>query len=451
MYLHDCLPLPWRALRALERARLAWPLGRALVPRGDAAAGAITLAALGDVFVKEAPRTAAPALFDGLAGTLGGADLVCCNLEAPIAGAEWPAASLGPSLRAAAGTARLLHAAGVGVVNVAGNHALDAGVAGFEESLGHLRAAGIEACGVAGADGAAQLVVRACRGLQVGFLGYCDDHAPLDAGAAGRRPALAEPEVMREEVAAAAARVDALVVQLHWGYEFRCHPLRRHRDLARELVRRGATLVLCHHAHVPMGVERHGDGFIAYGLGNGSFPLTPYMRAGHDWSDRSVLLEARLSRRRVEAARVVPFRLDAQGLPRAPGGLAAAHLARAIAVASARLDDDAFMRRCERAQLVFEGAELARAIAAARGRDAATLDARARTLALPRQQALMAALETLPGAAPLATALRDLLRAVQAGGPVAQAYDANQAALAAGADALRKLFDWRAALAARVP
>ncbi|MCK6370396.1 MAG: CapA family protein [Gammaproteobacteria bacterium] len=451
MYLHDCLPLPWRALRAIERARLAWPVGRAVALQWQEPGmpGAVTLAALGDVFPRE-PPPAPGHVFAGLAAALERADVACCNLEAPVATVATPAGPLGSALRATPEAPGLLRAAGIGVVNVAGNHALDAGEAGFAESVGRLEEAGLAVCGVAGHGAASRLLVRAAGGLRLGFLGYCDDHAPV-ASHGGSRPALAVPERMLDEVAVAAAAVDVLVVQLHWGYEFRLHPLRRHRDLARALIHRGARLVLCHHAHVPMGLERHDDGLIAYGLGNALFPRTPYMQDGHPWSDRSVLLEVRLSRQHVVGARLAPFRLDPQGLPQASAGGEGRALMRALAIASARLGDERFMERCERAQLVFDAATLLRAIAAARERNGAVLGARLDTLALPRQRALIANLAMLPGTAALAALLDRLCGAAAAGEDPRRAFDAEADQFAAGLAALCRLFDWRAALAARLP
>jgi poly-gamma-glutamate synthesis protein (capsule biosynthesis protein) len=452
MYLPDRLPLPWRVIGALERLRLLWPAGRAAPPGGRVPdSGGITLAAIGDVFLPELPAAGARVAFDGLAGALARADLACCNLEAPLADEPATASPLGGGIRSDPGIVAALEAGGIRVANVAGNHALDAGAAGFRQTLARLDAAGILACGVAAPGDGSQLLLREAQGVRIGFLGYCDDHAPLPPGDDAPGPARAVPEIVLASVAAAAAAVDALVVQLHWGYEFRFHPLRRHRDLARELVDRGARLVLCHHAHVPMGLERRGSGLIAYGLGNALFPMTPYVREGHRWTDRSVLLEVRLSRQRVEGVRLVPFALDDDGLPRLLRGLRARQVLRAVAVASARLDDEAFMEASECAQLAFEGAVLLRALTAARSRDAVTLAARACTLQLPRQRALLDWLGARPGTTEMAAALRRLASAAEAGGDIVRVYDGGTAEFAAGLEELKRTWQFWPAFATRLP
>lgn len=456
MYIADWVPVPWRVLRAIEAARLAVPLGRVAARQADSDPGPaeVRLAALGDVWLREAPSAGAGP-FAGLLPALRAADVVCCNLEAPIiespAGLVADTTLLGKPIYSVRGAAESLQAAGIDVANVAGNHALDFGGAGFRQSLGQLAQAGVGACGIAAPGGGAQLVERVVRELRLGFLGYCDDHAPLPPGTAGVLPAQATPSRMLAEVAAAAARVDTLVVQLHWGYEFRLHPLRRHRDLARQLVDHGAALVLCHHAHVPMGIERRGAGLIAYGLGNAAFPMTPYLRAGHPWSDRSFVLEARLARGGVRAHRLLPFRIDPAGVPRPTTGSSANALARGVASASRRLADERFLAESERTQLAYEAVGLLGALEAARSRDGATLAARVSALALPRQAALLAWLAALPGAERAATALQELQRAALDGADITAAFDAQRAVIESARPALRRAYSWRAAFAARVP
>jgi poly-gamma-glutamate synthesis protein (capsule biosynthesis protein) len=456
MYVADWVPVPWRVLQAIEAARLAVPLGRVAARQADSGDGPgdVRLAALGDVWLRE-PPSAGAGPFAALLPALRGADVVCCNLEAPIIGSPAGLAAdttlLGKPIHSASGAAEALKAAGIDVANVAGNHAVDFGAVGFRQSLEQLERAGVSACGMAAAGGGAQLVERGVRNLRLGFLGYCDDHAPLPPGTAGALPAQATPSRILADVAAAAARVDALVVQLHWGYEFRLHPLHRHRELARQLVDHGAALVLCHHAHVPMGIERRGAGLIAYGLGNAAFPMTPYLRAGHPWSDRSFVLEVRLARGGVLAHRLLPFRIEPAGVPRPMTGSAARALLRGVAIASRRLQDERFLLAAERAQLVYEAVGLLGALEAARGRDDATLAARVSTLALPRQAALLGWLASLPGAASAAAALRKLECTALAGAGMTAAFDAWWPTIESARAALRHAYSWRAALAARVP
>ena len=61
------------------------------------------------------------------------------------------------------------------------------------------------------------------------------------------------------------------VVNLHWGYEHTDVPAPFQRDLARQLVVAGASLIIGHHPHVPQGWEVYRDATIFYSLGNFNF------------------------------------------------------------------------------------------------------------------------------------------------------------------------------------
>jgi poly-gamma-glutamate synthesis protein (capsule biosynthesis protein) len=102
-----------------------------------------------------------------------------------------------------------------------------------------------------------------------------------------------------------------VVVQLHWGYEWSMYPLRSQRDLARSYVEAGAHLVVCHHAHVPMGVEVWRDGAIAHGLGNLHFGGS---KSGHHpFRHASFVLRAGLSRSGITDLEVIPVATDEAG------------------------------------------------------------------------------------------------------------------------------------------
>jgi hypothetical protein len=85
---------------------------------------------------------------------------------------------------------------------------------------------------------------------------------------------------------------------LHWGEEFVRFPDPYHRQIARDMVDAGASLVAASHTHVPLGYERRGAATIFYGLGNFLFP--PYREARgytylwHPAARRGVMAAGRL-------------------------------------------------------------------------------------------------------------------------------------------------------------
>lgn len=450
MYLPELVPLPWRILKAWENISLSrprWITPRDYVAVRDGAAKA-RLIAFGDVALVRLGADSAVGRFDGVKSLLDPADIRIANLEAVVTSRRQAALKVGVGMRAEPDALNTLVAAGFDVVNAANNHALDYGSEGLAESLESLSASEIGVCGVETESGQQRCVTRTVKSIKVGFLGFCDD--VNSAAAAGMpRPCLWSSEAMAT-IAAARREVDVLIVQIHWGYEFSLHPLRRHRDQARRAVQAGAHAVICHHAHVPQGFEIWQGCPIVYGLGNACMPITSYMVVGHPWSDRSIAFEIGLLKDGVATVRIHPLRLQQDGspVPLADGDKTA--LLAGITQMSARLRDDAFLDRCERVRLVFETVRLVAGLkeAAARGNEA--LEARAALLELPRQLGLIGFLAAQPRTSPLADALQAISAARRAGNLPAVLLD--QAPKFAGALAdVRRLYEWRDALRARLP
>jgi poly-gamma-glutamate synthesis protein (capsule biosynthesis protein) len=209
--------------------------------------------------------------FRGLRAAVADADLVFLNLETTVDAGAGHIAKEPRVLGALDGIERSLAAIGADVVNVANNHAFDGWPAGFETVRAMLARRGVAWFGAGrdAAEAARPLIVER-RGLRLGWLGYVAlDTRPSHVageGVYGANPLVAERAFA--DVERLRPDVDHVVVSLHWGVEF-CHvPSPEQVAIARGLVDRGARLVLGHHAHVVQGVERYGDGVIAYGLGN---------------------------------------------------------------------------------------------------------------------------------------------------------------------------------------
>jgi hypothetical protein len=142
------------------------------------------------------------------------------------------------------------------------------------------------------------------HGLSVGMLGYADDFNvyPRWAGA-GRIATTVDDEIVRD-IRRLRERVDLVVLQLHWGYEWAMYPLPTHRERARRFAEAGADVVLCHHAHVPMAVEAWKGSIVAHGLGNLLFGYSP--APSHPWRNRSYMLKVSFNASGVTSAELVP-------------------------------------------------------------------------------------------------------------------------------------------------
>jgi poly-gamma-glutamate synthesis protein (capsule biosynthesis protein) len=231
------------------------------------------------------------------------ADIATANLEGVISrqGAPQPGRQYhfhgGPALLD--GAARI---AGIDVVTVANNHALDFGRSALLDTLAAARAAGIRTIGGGATLATARRpIVLHAGGLRIALLGYTDVR-PLgsDAGPDWAGTARADPIAVAEDVHAAGARADVVVVWFHWGVELASEPTSRQRELAAAALAAGASVVLGAHPHVLQPLEREGRRLVAWSLGNFVFP------ANAPSTRRTGVLIADLDARGVVGARIRP-------------------------------------------------------------------------------------------------------------------------------------------------
>ncbi|TPI34918.1 CapA family protein [Mesorhizobium sp. B3-1-9] len=227
----------------------------------------VRLAFVGDI--SAVANRDAPECDPAIAALLSSADLVVGNCESPIV--ERPRAAIGTWL----GThhamrerflADALAAAGIArdrlVLSLANNHVLDQGIAGFEETRAALSRLGIRTIGtVAGGP----VERHAAGSLTIGFAAFTlwrnTDAAPFEEHISMR----SDPAEWPSD---AVSGIDLICAVPHWDWEFRHLPRPATRALARRLADRGARLIAGHHAHVVQPIERIGDSFVAYGLGD---------------------------------------------------------------------------------------------------------------------------------------------------------------------------------------
>jgi poly-gamma-glutamate capsule biosynthesis protein CapA/YwtB (metallophosphatase superfamily) len=235
----------------------------------------ITLAFAGDVHfagrterLLDDPGTA----FGEIATTLAEADVTMINLETAVTtrGQPEPKQFL---FRAPPSTYAAVKAAGVDVVSLANNHALDYGQQGLADTVEAARAAGVPAVG-AGLDTAAAHApwTTTVRGTTIAFLGFSQVHELWQRWrATDTRPGIAMAHDRDRAVAAVrAARqiADTVVVYVHWGREGEECPTGEMRGFAATMADAGADIVVGTHAHLLLGETWLGRTYVQYGLGN---------------------------------------------------------------------------------------------------------------------------------------------------------------------------------------
>lgn len=243
----------------------------------------VELAAVGDTSLARGVN--AQNAFQSSALWLRGADLAIANLECALTtrptlpGAKG-AANAPYRLVAPPGAASALVDAGIDIAGLANNHSLDAGPDGLADTVQALEQNGISALG-AGRDStsAYEPLVKTTRGLKVAFLAFNVVPSPDPAqpgwtiAAFDREAAAASAEAA---VRRAALQTDAVVVSLHWGYEYQTQASSTQVEIARALIAAGADLVIGHHSHVTQEIllqQRAGgsSGLAALSLGNFAF------------------------------------------------------------------------------------------------------------------------------------------------------------------------------------
>jgi hypothetical protein len=247
----------------------------------------IVIAAVGDIMMPISIQRAVAGnrynydlLFEKIAPDLLSADLTFANLETTVdhesARSGYPRFNAHPELLTA------LHMAGIRVVSLANNHAMDAGTQGLRRTLDNIGRAGILVTGAGRTrEEAEEPTYTAIRDVRVAFLAYtyATNRGMLKRN--GNAPSVnilrtdAEDDLARATAAVRKARssADLVVVSLHWSDEYRTVPTRWQRRAAAELIEAGADVILGHHPHVLQPIEsftaRNGrQGLIAFSLGN---------------------------------------------------------------------------------------------------------------------------------------------------------------------------------------
>ena len=206
----------------------------------------------------------------GANGWLAAADLTLGNLEAILLD-ETPELAVRPGqilLRGPAGAATDLRVAGFDLLSVANNHALDYGPAGLAQSVAHLERAGLEVVGLATATGATQAVIRQVNGLRLAFLASSAVPGATAGDGVSPRPMFWDPVKVTDAIRTARQEADAVIVAVHWGYEYEPLPDPQQVAMVQLMADAGADLIIGHHPHVAQPLATVGDSFVAYSLGN---------------------------------------------------------------------------------------------------------------------------------------------------------------------------------------
>ncbi|MDE0803068.1 MAG: CapA family protein [Acidimicrobiales bacterium] len=277
--------------------------------------GSITLAFAGDINVEHSLATRLENDPEGFVGPfadlLRGADLAVGNLEAALVTGGTPL-DKEYTFRAPPSVIDALVAGGFDVLSAANNHAMDYGREGLPESIALKRSRADGAIIGIGEDedeayapyvadvGGHTVAIIATTGA--GDVDLIESWtATVDQGGVA---SASRSDRLVEEVVAARAVADTVVVYLHWETAAEMCPNTDQQDLAAELSDAGADLIIGTGAHRVQAAGRLGDSFVGYGLGNFLFG------AVSDEARMTGVLLVEVSGRRVLGYEWRPGRID---------------------------------------------------------------------------------------------------------------------------------------------
>ena len=291
-----------------------------------AAAGSVTIAAVGDTMLGDTPDLPPdPGTYlDAVEPALDrGAQIVFGNLEGTLTTAT--ASKCGPAthpskdcfaFRDPPSYARYFKQAGFTILNDANNHSFDFGAAGQAQTVQSIHAAGMAQAGLPG-----EITVVRARGIKVAFV----DFAPYAYDAE-----LLNLPAARSLIRQAGREADLVVVYMHAGAEgsgadhvtgreeyYLGEDRGNPEAFAHMAIDAGASLVIASGPHVLRGMQFYKGHLIAYSLGN----FAGYNDFATDGDlDISVILHVTLSATgRFQSARIYPIEFTGSGRP-VPGG-----------------------------------------------------------------------------------------------------------------------------------
>ena len=252
---------------------------------------------------------------EAVVATTRAADLFLVNLECAITprNVQYSGPEKAFYFRADPVAADTLTYAGVDLVSLANNHALDADYDGLRDTLAILDEKEILYVG-AGAtiEAATRPAFLEAKGMRLGVLAYCDHQR--DFAARVDRPGICyadlfdpdTPARLAREVEALARQVDHVIVAFHWQANWVPCVSSFYRSLARQLVEAGARIIWGHSPHHFQGVEWIDGSVVLYATGDlvDDYRLVPEFR-----NDRQLLFQLLVSEQRVEQVRAYPLEL----------------------------------------------------------------------------------------------------------------------------------------------
>lgn len=211
---------------------------------------------------------------------LAAADLTFISLEAPFSD-RFPAPTAGMQFIVPTNAMAGLLEGGVDVAGVANNHSTNYGLTVFADNLNLLKSNNILFTG--GGNNLSEAETPAIiekNGLKWAFLDWNSIVGAISAteDTPGVAPLHIKPwypedsesdiKHLEQVVSETAQKADIVIVQFHWGTEYKTQQSESQQNVARRMIDAGADLIVGTHPHAVQGSEFYHDKYITYSLGN---------------------------------------------------------------------------------------------------------------------------------------------------------------------------------------
>ena len=240
----------------------------------------ISLLAVGDVMLGRGVAAGPMADPEPLADVawLGAADLTLGNLEGVVSSEQFTVDSEQSTDHASRITLMMpetavshLQNAGFDLLGLANNHSLDLGADGLAETAVSLRDVGLTPIGLQTSP-LVTPTIRVVSNVRLAFFAF--NTVPDPEGvrcvpdSKSACPVEWDEEIAIPAIQQAKTETDAVIVFIHWGFEYENQPALGQENMAEILRGAGADLVIGHHPHTAQPIVADADGVTAYSLGN---------------------------------------------------------------------------------------------------------------------------------------------------------------------------------------
>lgn len=212
-------------------------------------------------------------MFASVKDILSNPDFTIANQESIAAGSDLGLSSY-PSFNSPYEISDTLQDVGIDLVTLANNHSLDKGEKGILRAIDYYNKIGMPYVGInKNIEDAKRDRIIEVNGITIGFLSYTygTNGIPIPDGKDYLVNYLDDQKIT-QDIKGLRGKVDLILINAHWGLEYKRTPSDEQRRLAKLMAEAGADIIIGHHPHVLQPIEwvetdKHKT-LVVYSLGN---------------------------------------------------------------------------------------------------------------------------------------------------------------------------------------